>query len=147
MAKPKDQSVSAWISLISTTRDLLDDVEQKLKSNGLPPLSWYDALLEIERAGVDGLRPYQLTEKLLLPQYGTSRLIERIVKAGLLAREACPDDGRGQRIVVTDEGRKMRRKMWPVYAAFLETMIEKPLGDGDTRHLTALLEKLRPTGS
>jgi hypothetical protein len=28
-----------------------------VKAAGLPPLEWYDALLELGRAGADGLRP------------------------------------------------------------------------------------------
>jgi DNA-binding MarR family transcriptional regulator len=37
---------------------------------------------------------------MLLPQYSTSRLVD----AGLAAREACPDDGRGQIVAITPAG-------------------------------------------
>ena len=59
---------------------------------GHPPLAWYDALLEIEKAGPDGLRPFELRKLLLLPQYGTSRLLDRMVTARDLSVGALCDN-------------------------------------------------------
>ena len=64
-----------------------------LKSAGLPALEWYDVLLEIERAGP--LRPRDLQSRLLLAQSNLSRLLDRMERAGLIARGDCEQDGRG----------------------------------------------------
>ena len=58
----------------------LASVEQSLRSAELPQLVWYDALLELERAGKQGLRPFELERQMLLAQYNLSRLIDRIEK-------------------------------------------------------------------
>lgn len=142
MTEPSPDSLTAWISLMATSQALLGRIEEALKSAGLPPLTWYDALLEIERAGEDGIRPFALKERLLLPQYSTSRLLERIEKAGLVARAPCEDDGRGQVIRLTDEGRRTRRRMWPVYAGQLVELIEGRLDPAERRRLGELLAKL-----
>ena len=106
------------------------------------PLTWYDLLLELERAGEGGLRPFELERELLLPQYGVSRLIERVEKAGYLKRETCEDDGRGQRLVITESGRKLRRKMWPVYGQAIEDAVGARLTPAEARRLSGLLAKL-----
>ncbi|MFX8141405.1 helix-turn-helix domain-containing protein, partial [Acinetobacter baumannii] len=83
------------------------------KAAGLPKLEWYDVLLELERGGP--LRPRDLQARLLFAQYNLSRLLDRMVAAGLVGREACPDDHRGALIAITDTGRKLRKRMWLTY--------------------------------
>ncbi len=65
-------------------------MEGALKAEGLPPLEWYDVLLELERGGP--MRPRDLQAHLLLAQYNLSRLLDRIEAAGLVERRPCPDD-------------------------------------------------------
>lgn len=137
------ETVAAWTTLLTISRTLLEQVESDLKQSGFPPLSWYDALLEIEATGAEGIRPYELKDKLLLPQYGTSRLLDRLAKAGLIERMSCEDDRRGHTLQITDAGRKMRREMWPVYSTALRRNVETRLGAEETVQLTSLLEKLR----
>ncbi len=132
----------AWARLLRAQRTALASVEGTLKDAGLPPLTWYDLLLELERAGEGGLRPFELERELLLPQYGVSRLIERVEKAGYLKREACEDDGRGQRLVITESGRKLRRKMWPVYGKAIEAAVGTRLSAAEASALSGLLVKL-----
>ena len=79
MTEPDQTTQAAWIAIMRTSRRLLEAVEAALKSAGHPPLAWYDALLEIDKAGNDGVRPFELKARLLLPQYGTSRLLDRMV--------------------------------------------------------------------
>ena len=53
-------------------------VEQELKKAGFPPLAWYDALVELSRAPSGEMRPVELEKQMLIPQYSTSRLIDRL---------------------------------------------------------------------
>ena len=140
----KPETISVWTALVSASRELVEAAEADLKAAGLPPLSWYDALLEIERSGPDGIRPFVLRQKLLLPQYGTSRLLDRVARAGLIERRICDDDGRGQVIYITEQGRETRTKMWPVYARMLTSRIETTLSAQEAAQLSELLGKLRP---
>lgn len=138
---PAPDTVAAWTRLVTAHRVLMDEVEAALKAASLPPLPWYDALWELERAAA-GLRPFELQERLLLPQYGTSRLLDRLVQAGLVERLACVEDGRGQLVRITDEGRATRQKMWPVYAERLCALVEAPLNEGEAARLAASLDRL-----
>ena len=51
-----DASVAAWTRLVRAQAAALGSVEGALKGAGLPPLAWYDVLLEVERMP-GGLRP------------------------------------------------------------------------------------------
>jgi DNA-binding MarR family transcriptional regulator len=117
-------------------------VESALRDADLPPLAWYDALLELERAGDDGIRPLELRDKLLLPQYALSRLLDRMEKAGLTERLSCPSDKRGHLVRTTGRGRDTRTRMWPVYAKVLNDRIAGNLEPGDRLALAKLLGKI-----
>jgi DNA-binding MarR family transcriptional regulator len=142
MTNPTSQTTGIWTSLLTVSQDLTDGIEAELKAHGLPKLSWYDALLEIEKAGADGIRPYELKERLLLPQYGTSRLLDRIAKAGLITRQDVKNDGRGLIIRLTPKGRDTRKVMWPIYAAMLVSSIEHRLSNSEAVELGRLLNRL-----
>jgi DNA-binding MarR family transcriptional regulator len=137
--KPSDSVVRAWARLLRAKQIAFGSIEQSLKAADLPPLAWYDALLELERAGDKGLRPFELEREMLLEQYNLSRLIERIAKAGYVERRACEDDGRGQVLVITAAGKALRRRMWTVYGAAIQDALGDRLSSSEAESLDALL--------
>lgn len=134
--------MSAWARVVRASERVLQAVEEELKAAALPPLSWYDLLLELLRAEPDGLRPYRLQSAMLIPQYNISRLIDRISKAGLVERRICDADGRGQIIRITPDGKALQRKMWPIYRGVLEREFASKLAEGDAERLAKLLHSL-----
>lgn len=140
--EPGESTIQAWTGLLRAQHAAQSQVEKALKDAGFPPLSWYDVLLELERGDRAGQRPFELERRLLLPQYGLSRLLDRIETAGYLERRPCVDDARGQLVVITRAGRQLRKKIWPTYAAALNAAVAERLNDKERRTLGALLEKL-----
>ena len=140
--KPSPDAVTAWARINRVQTALLAAIEKDLKAAGLPPLAWYDALLELTRAENGALRPLDLEKAMLLPQYSTSRLVDRLEKAELVTREPCPGDGRGQLVVITPAGRALQRRMWDTYAAAIERHVGAKLPDADMTVLNSLLAKL-----
>jgi DNA-binding MarR family transcriptional regulator len=142
MTVPSESAVRAWTRLERAHRAALTTVEGRLKEAGFPPLAWYDVLLELERAGEPGLRPFELQKAMLFAQYNLSRLIDRLETQGYVARTASEDDGRGQVLAITAKGRVMRRKIWPTYSAAIEAAVGTHLSPSEARTLAVLLEKL-----
>lgn len=140
--KPSTEATAAWIRLVRLQSRVLDAVEQDLKKAGFPPLAWYDALLELSRAPSGELRPVELERQMLIPQYSTSRLIDRLVDEGLAARRECPLDKRGQFVEITDSGRELQKRMWGAYSAAIEKHVGSKLSDADALKLCALLDRL-----
>ncbi|MGI9416857.1 MAG: MarR family winged helix-turn-helix transcriptional regulator [Geminicoccaceae bacterium] len=143
MTQPNRTTLAVWTRLISIGTKIVSDIDNAMKDQGLPSLSWYDAILEIEKAGPDGIRPFELKDRLLLPQYGTSRLLDRIEKAGFIERQACKADGRGHSMSITDAGRDVRRRMWGIYSKLLTQRIENRLSPKKASELANLLAMLK----
>ncbi len=142
VARPSEAAVRAWARLARAHRAALGTVEARLKAADLPGLDWYDVLLELERAGAKGLRPFELQKELLFAQYNLSRLVDRLAAAGHVARKASDADGRGQVLSITASGRALRRRMWPVYAGAIEEAVGRHLADAEAGRLGDLLAKL-----
>ena len=140
--KPSTEATAAWIRLMRVQSRVLDAVEYDLKKAGFPPLAWYDALLELSRSPRGELRPVELEKQMLLPQYSTSRLIERLVEEGLAVRRECKIDKRGQFVEITESGRELQKKMWQSYSAAIERHIGSKLSDADALKLSGLLDRL-----
>lgn len=140
--KPSTEATAAWIRLMRVQSRVLDGVEQELKKAGFPPLAWYDALLELSRAPTGELRPVELERQMLIPQYSTSRLIDRLVDEGLAVRRECKIDKRGQFVEITEAGRELQKRMWDAYSAAIETHVGSKLADADAVKLSALLDRL-----
>src|SRR3954464_12641254 len=140
--KPSTEATAAWIRLMRIQSRVLGCVEQDLKKAGFPPLAWYDALLELSRSPSGELRPVELEKQMLLPQYSTSRLIDRLVDEGLAARRECEIDKRGQFVEITEAGRELQKKMWAAYSAAIEKHVGSKLSDADAARLCGLLDRL-----
>ena len=136
--------IEAWARLLRITQALSTVVESDLKAAGFPPIGWYDVLLELTRAGDRGLRQFELRERLMLAQYTVSRLIDRMERAGLVARAPCPEDARGQILHVTDAGLELMDEMWPVYRDAIAERFASRMTEEDTRVLNALLRRMAP---
>ncbi len=139
---PSERAVTAWARLVRVSQSLLPMVESDLKAQGYPPLSWYDALLELRRAGSKGLRPFELQQEMLLAQYNMSRLTDRLLKAGYVARVMCEDDGRGQILLLTPVGATFLKKMWPAYRTAIQKHFSDRLTQKDLHNLIIIMGKL-----
>ncbi|AYG67675.1 MarR family transcriptional regulator [Rhizobium sp. CCGE531] len=117
-------------------------IEQDLKAADLPPLGWYDVLLELARATDGRLRPYEIEERTLLAQHNLSRLLDRMEKAGFVHREVFSEDGRGRWVVITEAGSAMRNGIWTVYASALQRHLGDKLDDAQAGQLAELLAAL-----
>ena len=135
--KLSDIETRAWIGFVKSQQSVLDKVDKDFKASGFPPLSWYDLLLELEKAKGGRLRQKELGELILLSKYNVSRLLDRLEKQGLIKREPCEEDTRGVFAVITPKGKKLRNKMWPVYYGSIK---ENFLSKFDEKELKQIIE-------
>ncbi|MGO7168864.1 MarR family winged helix-turn-helix transcriptional regulator [Rhizobium leguminosarum] len=139
--KPSEAVTSAWTSIMRVRERLLGAIEADLKAAGMPPLAWYDVLWELTRSQDGKLRPYEIEERTLLAQYNLSRLLDRLEREGLVRREAFAEDGRGRWVLISDAGRKLRERMWTVYAKSIETHIGCRLAESEAKAIAGLLDR------
>ena len=136
-------AVDVWARLIRAEHALLEAVEADLKAAELPPLVWYDVALELARAPHGRLRHRDLNARVLLAKYNLSRLIDRMVEAGLVARLPVAEDARGAYIAITEAGRRLQKRMWPVYGRSIARHFAARLDERDLVELDRILAKLR----
>lgn len=135
-------SCQAWAQFMRVSGDLLQKVETDLKTAALPPLAWYDVLLEVRRAQPEWLRPVDIQEKMLVKQYNMSRLIDRLVNEDLVVRKSCDCDKRGMYIVLTAKGNELLDDIWPVYKAAIDQHFGDKLNPSEIGDLARILGKL-----
>lgn len=144
MARPSKSAIDAWIALNRAQRYVLEAIEAELKSAGLPPLAWYDVMLELWREPGGRLRQADLERRMLFPQYGVSRLVDRLEREKLVHRERCDDDGRAYWVAISDKGLDLRQRMWPIYAAAIQRHLGEKLSDQEAARIAEGLRKLVP---
>jgi len=121
---------------------LLERVESDLKAADMPPLGWYDVLLELKREESGRLRQFELGNKVLLSKYNLSRLLDRLEDAGLVKRQQSKEDARGADVTITAAGRALQKKMWPVYQQAIGKHFAHRLSPEETEQLAELMARL-----
>ena len=67
-------------------------------------LAWWDVMQQLADGPKQGLRISELADLVLLTRSGITRLVDRMIVAGLIVREICPGDRRGYYAVITQKG-------------------------------------------
>ena len=133
--------VSAWAGLLRTHAAVLPKVERALAPTGLP-LTWYDVLLVVNAAPGRRLRMTELGQQAVVSRERVSRVVTELESAGLVVREANPDDKRSSFTVITPEGRKRLRASAPVYLKAIEQHFLSRLTDQETRMISQALSRV-----
>jgi DNA-binding MarR family transcriptional regulator len=104
---PEDVSGVAWATdLIRLEIALWDRVDARLRESHELPLAFFESLLLISRAPRGSMRVGDLARALRVTVGGTSKLVDRIERAGLIAREPDPDDRRASRAALSTAGKR-----------------------------------------
>ena len=141
-----ETEASAWIGLVQAQQSLVEKVEEELKKEGFPSLCWYDVLWELDRTEGGRLRLNDLGKRVLLDKYNVTRLAQRLEEAGYVVRGQCPNDGRGITAEITKEGRKLRKKMWPVYEKVVRENFLCKFNSKELKELSNFIERIQASG-
>ena len=133
--------VSAWAALLRTHAAVLPKVERALSSTGMP-LTWYDILLVVNAAPGRRLRMTELGQQAVVSRERVSRVVTELEQAGLVARQANPDDKRSSFAVITAEGRKRLRASAPIYLGAIETHFLSRLSRDEAEMLASVLGRI-----
>ena len=125
-------------------RELEARLEVVYREHGLEP-GWHDVLATLRRTGPPyRLRPSDFTGSLMLTSSGTTKRLDRLEQAGLVARTADPSDRRGVLITLTDEGRALIDRVTEAHMANEARLLEG-LSEADRDRLAGLLRELALT--
>lgn len=134
--------VAAWAALLRTHAAVVRRLERDLERSQNLPLTWYDVLLELNAAEERRLRMQELGERAVLSRSRISRIVDELVRAGLVAREPDPADRRGSWAVLTDAGRSRLRQAAPSYLAGIARHFADHLTPAERAAITTGLERV-----
>ena len=134
-------AADAWGSLLRAHARLLPVMDAGVRRTGIS-LAYYDVLLELGAEPEGRLRMSDLGERVVLSRTRVSRLVDEMVRAGLVAREANADDRRSAFAVITDAGRESFRAAAPRYLDLIEERVSTGLTSAELATLAGLLDRL-----
>ena len=94
-------------------------------------LQEYEALLFLAEAEGRRLRMHRLAEALLLSKSGVTRLVDRLVLDGLVARSTCTTDARGAEAQLTTNGLDRLRTAAPTHLRGIQAYFLDAIGAED----------------
>jgi DNA-binding MarR family transcriptional regulator len=102
-----------WRSFLLTHSTVVKYLERRMDEQHSLALSWWDVLLQLVDGPEGRLRMGELADLVLLTRSGITRLVDRMIAEGLVAREPCPGDRRGHYAVITQKGRDAIERIGP----------------------------------
>lgn len=142
-AELKPAEIRAWTAFLDAQAFLLRRLEAELIEKEDMTLAEFDVLIQLAVAPARRLRMTDLSDRVRLSHSGVTRLVDRMVQAGLVERQRCDSDRRGTFAILTATGRARLRRARPVHLSGIRQHFGKRL---TTTQLCAVAEALEPLG-
>jgi DNA-binding MarR family transcriptional regulator len=137
--RASDPHRDAWIALCRAHAGVTGRLQEALTDAGLPPLAWYSVLDAVAATEDQRMKMGDLAGTLVVSRGGLTKLVDRLVKAGLLERAYCAEDRRVSYAVLTPSGREVFADMQPVVVGELRSAFTTGL---NVREASALRDAL-----
>jgi MarR family transcriptional regulator for hemolysin len=92
-------------ALHATARVWRQAVDRRLKCLGVSQASWMT--IAVAARAAEPLSQSELADRLGVEGATMVAMVDRLVKAGLIARQPCPNDRRVNRVVITEAGARL----------------------------------------
>ena len=134
----------AWAALLISHAYLTRQLDRELVARGCPCLAVYDVLLALEDAPDHKLRMSDLADQVVFDASSLTRMVDRLVKEGYVARENHPTDRRSVYAVLTPMGQKVREMAWPTYRELIETHFGQHITAVEAESMATALRRIAP---
>ena len=122
-----DAEQQVWRQLLSVDCRLRERLDHELHVGAGLTLGEYEVLVHLSEAPARALRMSELAERLVLSRSGMTRRVDGLVKAGLVARRPCDDDGRGALAELTATGFERLERAAPVHVGGIRRYLFGPM--------------------
>jgi DNA-binding MarR family transcriptional regulator len=105
MAEPlSDTEQACWRAFVESSWALHTRLEDELRAATGLSMSDYHVMVVLSEAPERRVRMGELANRLVFSPSRLTYQISSMVKRGLVRKQSCPDDGRGQEAALTDDG-------------------------------------------
>jgi DNA-binding MarR family transcriptional regulator len=136
------EDLAVWRSLQRMQLVIMRRLEGALVAAHDLPLASFDVLHELAQAPQNRLRMNDLAVGVLLSRSGLTRLVDRLERDGLVARNACANDARGLFAVLTPAGRRRLADAVPTYHRCVRECFLDRMGAAERRQIAVTAAKL-----
>jgi DNA-binding MarR family transcriptional regulator len=133
----------AWRSPAQTHAAVSGRLQDALAAAELPPLAWFEMLAAIAGADDRRMKMGELAEALVITRGGLTKLVDRLVKAGLIERTFCETDRRVSYATLLPAGADLLEEMVPVVSSELELAFAARLSERQAEELRTTLDSVR----
>ena len=133
----------AWRALSQAHAAVSGRIEEALAGADLPPLPWFETLATIAEADEQRMKMGDLAEALVITRGGLTKLVDRLVKAGLIERTFCATDRRVAYATLRPAGAELLAEMLPVVATELEVAFAANITARQAEQLSETLDRGR----
>ncbi len=103
----------------------------------------FETVIRLARSPEQRLRMSDLAAQTGLSTSGVTRVVDRLEREGLVARQACPSDRRASYAVLTSVGRERLESVLPEHLHDIDRSFTRLLPDGELETFLASLRKIR----
>jgi DNA-binding MarR family transcriptional regulator len=135
----------AWRALAQAHAAVSGRLEEALAAADLPPLPWFETLAAISAAEDERLKMGELAEALVITRGGLTKLVDRLVKAGLIERTFCATDRRVSYATLRPAGAELLAEMYPIVATELDSAFAANITPRQADQLRETLDRVRGT--
>ena len=118
-------------------------LEKRLETECGLPVQWFEVLLRLARSPGERLRMSELAAQSSVTASGLTRVVDRLVEAGLVTRESCPEDRRSWYATLTDAGRDRIHTAVPAHLRDIQEIVGSVLSPEEMVAFAGMLRKLR----
>jgi DNA-binding MarR family transcriptional regulator len=118
----------AWRAYMNSWMLLADRLDRDLTRQTGISHAYYEILVQLSETERRALRMSELAERCLSSRSRLSHAVSRLEERGWVRRQVCPEDGRGQLAVLTDEGFAALEEAAPVHVASVRAHLFDQLG-------------------
>ena len=137
----KEQQVH-WRSWITASTVLHEQLSRELQESHGLTITDYEILVRLSESENHSIRMSDLAAKTLLSRSRLSHQIDRMETAGLVTREVCADDRRGQLAVLTTTGMKTLVSAAPLHVSGVRKHFVDVLTDAEFQALGSAAKKI-----
>jgi DNA-binding MarR family transcriptional regulator len=112
----------AWLALLAGTRRIFLEIESQLAEHELN-FAEYEVLARLSLVSDHRMRMSELADEVVFSRSRLSHLVGRLESRGLVSRECCPSDARGQLCSLTDPGVALLKQVAPGHVAVVRSVL------------------------
>ncbi|MBX7268000.1 MarR family transcriptional regulator [Micromonospora sp. Llam7] len=139
---PPSDRLAAWRAYIEASQRLFTRIEDDLRSASELSFADYHVLVLLSEAPGQRLRMGELAGRLVFSPSRLTYQISAMQRRGLVARQPCPQDGRGSEAVLTAAGLLALRTAAPHHLHSVRTHLMDDLDDAEVACLTRIFTRL-----